>query len=263
MKVFITYRNLENLIKRIYIKGYKIIGIAILFILWEILAFIYPSVLLPSVEEVFYSLYHLILNQEFWINLSHTMTRVLSGFGLSLIVGAVLGTLAGVSKKFYEIIKPLVAIIESVPPIIWIIFAILWFGLGSMPVIFAIMSIVTPIMILNLAQGIQDIDPQLLEMTDSFSIRKQTQFRHFYIPAITGYFFAALSISLGLTWRVVIMAEFLGSMTGIGSQVNWAMLNLETNKAFAYTLFIVSLGLLTEIFVVKPLKNYAQSWRRK
>jgi NitT/TauT family transport system permease protein len=252
-----------NLIKRLQIVSYKFIGIVIILVLWEVLASIYPPVLIPSIEKVFSTLYDMILSIKFWENLSYTIGRVLVGFVLSLILGAVFGILAGVSRKSYEIIKPIVFIIESVPPIIWIVFAILWFGLGNMPVIFAIMSIVTPIIILNLAHGIQDIDSLLLEMTRSFSIEKQTQFKYLYIPAITGYFFSAVSISLGFTWRVVVMAEFLGSMTGIGSQVNWAMLNLATDQSFAYTLLIVSLGLLTEFLVVKPLKNYAQRWRRK
>lgn len=251
-----------NLIKRLWEEGYKLIGIVLLFLLWEELASIYPPVLIPSVEKVFSSLFYLVTSSEFWLNLGYTIGRVLFGFGLSLLLGAVFGILAGLSHKAYEIIKPMVVIIESVPPIIWIIFSILWFGLGNVPVIFAIMSIVTPIIILNLSHGIQDIDPLLLEMTRSFTIKKRTQFRYLYIPAITGYFFSAISISLGFTWRVVVMAEFLGSMNGIGSQVNWAMLNLATDQAFAYTLFIVSLGLLIEYLVVKPLKNYAQSWRR-
>ncbi len=252
-----------NLIKRFWEEGYKLIGIVLVFVLWEVLASIYPPVLIPSAEKVFSSLFYLMNSLEFWLNLGYTIGRALLGFGLSLLLGAVFGILAGLSQKVYEIIKPIVVIIESVPPIIWIIFAILWFGLGNMPVIFAIMSIVTPIIILNLAHGIQDIDPLLLEMTRSFSIKKRIQFRYLYIPAITGYFFSAISISLGFTWRVVVMAEFLGSMNGIGSQVNWAMLNLATDQAFAYTLFIVSLGLLIEYLVVKPLKNYAQSWRRE
>jgi hypothetical protein len=114
-----------------------------------------------------------VTSSEFWLNFGYTIGRVLLGFGLSLFLGAVFGILAGLSHKAYEIIKPMVVIIESVPPIIWIIFAILWFGLGNLPVIFAIMSIVTPIIILNLSHGIQDIDPLLLEMTRSFSIKKR------------------------------------------------------------------------------------------
>jgi MFS family permease len=120
------------------------------------------------------SLFYLVTSSEFWLNFGYTIGRVLLGFGLSLFLGAVFGILAGLSHKAYEIIKPMVVIIESVPPIIWIIFAILWFGLGNLPVIFAIMSIVTQIIILNLSHGIQDIDPLLLEMTRSFSIKKRT-----------------------------------------------------------------------------------------
>ncbi|MBN2395231.1 MAG: ABC transporter permease [Candidatus Atribacteria bacterium] len=243
--------------------GYKFLGIIFLFILWEFLSFIYPPILIPSIERVFSSLIDLMISLEFWKDLGYTLGRVLVGFGLSLLIGSVLGLLAGFSKKIYEVIKPIFTVVESIPPIIWIIFAVIWFGLGHMPVIFAIMSIVTPIIFINFAQGVMDIDPDLIEMARAFSVKRSTELRHLYLPSITGYFFSSLSIGLGFTWRVVIMAEFIGSMTGIGNKINWAMLNLTTDQVFAYTLFIVSLGMLIEFLLVKPLSNYSQKWKSR
>lgn len=252
-----------HLVKDLFKDKYRLLGIVGLFVVWEILSLIFPPVILPSIEETLSSLAHLIVDLEFWKSLSYTIERVLVGFGLSLILGGGIGILAGLSEKVHKTIKPVITIAQSVPAIIWVIFAIIWFGLGSIPVIFAIMSLAVPIIALNLAQGIRDIDPDLLEMAQSFSVKKQTKFRHLYLPAITGYFFSAASIGLGFTWRVTVMAEFFGSMTGIGNKLNWAMLNLDTEQAFAYALVVISLGLATEYLVVKPLQNYSRKWRQK
>jgi NitT/TauT family transport system permease protein len=58
------------------------------------------------------------------------------------------------------------------------------------------------------------------------------------------------------------MAEFLGSMSGIGNELNWARFNIETEKAFAYVLLIAILGLATEYLVVRPLQSWATRWQR-
>lgn len=247
---------------RLLNNGYKLLGIVVLLSLWEGLSLLFPPVILPSAESIFSSLGHLALSGELWENLGYTGMRVLVGFGLSLAIGGGLGVLAGLVKGVYELIRPVIVVTENVPPIAWVIVAIIWFGLGSIPPIFAIMSIVVPIITVNLAQGIRDLDPSLLEMARAFEVGRWIRLRDFYLPAITGYIFSAISVGLGLTWRVVVMAEFFGSMSGIGNELNWARFNIETDKAFAYTLIIVILGLGTEYLIVNPLKGWATRWQR-
>lgn len=230
--------------------------------LWEGLSSLFPSVIVPSVEEVSSALGHLVLEGELWENLYHTVVRALLGFGLSLVIGGALGVLAGLSRRVYDLIGPVVVVVENVPPIVWVIVAIIWFGLGNLPPVFAIMSIGIPIVAVNVAQGIRSLDPSLREMARAFGVKRWTGLRDLYLPAITGYLFSAVSVGLGLTWRVVVMAEFFGSMSGIGNELNWARFNLETDKAFAYALVIVILGLGTEYLVVNPLKEWALRWQK-
>ncbi|MCD6265414.1 MAG: ABC transporter permease [Deltaproteobacteria bacterium] len=247
-------KDLTNWLKRLS-------GIVVLFGFWEVLSLFFPPVIVPSVERVFLTFSQLLLRGELWLPLSHTVTRVLMGVGLSILLGGGVGILAGLVKGIYEAIKPVVVIIENIPPIVWVIVAIIWFGLGAIPPVFAIISLAVPIISIHLAQGIRDIDPSLREMAHSFNVKISTKLYHLYLPAITGTFFSALSVGFGLTWRVVVMAEFFGSMSGIGNQLNWARFNLETDKAFAYTILVVSLGLMTEYLVIRPLQNWATRWR--
>lgn len=242
--------------------GYRLLGIVALLALWEGLSFLFPPVIVPSLEGIFSALGRLALESSFWGHLYHTIVRALVGFGLSLAIGGVLGVLAGLSRRVYDLIGPVIVVVENVPPIVWVIVAIIWFGLGDVPPVFAIMSVGIPIIAVNVAQGIRSLDPSLLEMARAFEVKKWTRLRDLYFPAITGYLFSAVSVGLGLTWRVVVMAEFFGSMSGIGNELNWARFNLETDKAFAYTLVVVILGLGTEYLVVNPLKEWALRWQR-
>lgn len=242
--------------------GYRLLGIVALLALWEGLSFLFPPVIVPSVEGIFSALGRLVLESSFWGHLYHTIVRALVGFGLSLAIGGVLGVLAGLNRRVYDLIGPVIVVVENVPPIVWVIVAIIWFGLGDVPPVFAIMSVGIPIIAVNVAQGIRGLDPSLLEMARAFEVKRGTRLRDLYLPAITGYLFSAVSVGHGLTWRVVVMAEFFGSMSGIGNELNWARFNLETDKAFAYTLVVVILGLGTEYLVVNPLKEWALRWQR-
>jgi len=244
------------------IRWLGLIGIVTILVIWEGLSLFFPPVILPSVEEVLFSLGDLILNNKIWKPLSYTVTRILIGFGLSLVIGGVLGLLAGLVKWVYEFTKPIIVVIENTPPLIWVVIAIVWFGLGNIPPILAIVSIAGPVIAVNLSQGVRDIDPNLKEMAQSFGVKKTTKLRHLYLPAIAGPFFSAMSIGLGLTWRVVIMAEFFGSMTGVGYKINAARHLLETEEVFAYTLILIVLGLLMEYGLINPLQRMAMKWQQ-
>jgi NitT/TauT family transport system permease protein len=240
--------NFSNCFKRLS-------GIIAFLGLWELLSLFFPPIIIPSVERVFLTLSQLVINGEMWLPLIHTVSRVLIGVSLSILLGGILGTLAGLINGVHEAIRPVIVIIENIPPVVWVIIAVIWFGLGAIPPIFVIMSIAVPIITIHLDQGIRDIDFSLCEMSQSFRVKTSTKIRDLYLPAISGPFFSALSVGFGLAWRGVVMAEFLGSMSGIGNELNWARFNLETEKVFAYTIVIVILGLATEYFVIKPLQN--------
>lgn len=252
----------NGIVNRALRGGYKLLGIVGALALWEVLSLFFPPVILPSVGRVFSSLGQLATQGELWEALGYTGMRAVVGFGISVAIGSTLGVLTGLVKPLYEMVKPVTVVMANVPPIAWVLLAIIWFGLGNAPPIFAIMSIAIPIVTVNLAQGIRDLDPLLQEMAGSFLVKRYTRIRHLYLPAIAGPFFSALSIGTGLTWRVVVMAEFLGSMSGIGNELNWARFNIETEKAFAYVLLIAILGLATEYLVVRPLQSWATRWQR-
>ena len=240
----------------------RLIGIAILLIVWEVISLFFPPVIFPSVEETLSSLFSLASQKIFWLDILHTLSRAFSGFFLSLIIGSLIGIFAGLSNRLYEIMKPIIVVVENIPPISWVIVAIIWFGIGNFPPIFAIMSVGIPIIATNVANGVKGTEPSLIEMAHAFGVQRKTRLKDLYLPAISGYIFSAISIGLGLTWRVVIMAEFFGSMSGIGYKLNWARYNVETGDVFAYILVIAIIGLISEYLIVEPIKKKSLKWQK-
>jgi len=76
-----------------------------------------------------------------------------------------------------------------------------------------------------------------------------------YLPAISGHIFSAALIALRFSWRTVVMAEFVGSSSGLGNRLAWARQNLEMDLAFAYMVIMVSFGVIIEYGILRPAKK--------
>ncbi|MGY4687500.1 ABC transporter permease [Petrotoga sp. DB-2] len=106
----------------------RLSGIIVLLGMWELLSLFFPPIIVPSVERVFLTLSQMVISGEIWLPLIHTVSRVLIGVSLSILLGGILGTLAGLINGIHEAIRPVIVIIENTPPVVWVIIAVIWFG---------------------------------------------------------------------------------------------------------------------------------------
>jgi NitT/TauT family transport system permease protein len=77
------------------------------------------------------------------------------------------------------------------------------------------------------------------------------------------YFFSGARLAFGFGWRVSLVAETLGSSDGIGYRLRQAGDLVQTSQVFAWTLLLVSLMLLLEGGVLKPLERYLFRWKKR
>ncbi|MDS1004161.1 ABC transporter permease subunit [Clostridium sporogenes] len=220
---------------------YRVVSIILILILWELLAYIYSPLVIPNIKFVFKALIEILSNKESLKQIIVTTKRLTIALGISITLGSILGLLIGSSKKLLIIFKPILSIMQSVPPISWLVLAIIWFGLEGKASIFIVVISTLPMMIINLIEGINNVDCKLIEMGKVFKFSKQKMIINVMIPSIVPYFQSALQIVIGLGWKIVIMGEVLSSSNGIGGEITNARLNIETNYIFAWTIIIVLL----------------------
>ncbi len=232
-----------------------IFSVSLVIVVWEGAARSFPSIILPAPGEVLAALEWLFNRENFYGHLRLTAIRGATGFVLSMVIGSILGMLMGRYRLFAWLLNPLVILSTTVPPIFWVAIMIIWMGLGSGPPILVILITATPLVAINLAQGVRGISPQLVEMADIFQVGRWTRVRELYMPALSGQLFAAALIAVRFSWRTVVMAEFVGSSSGLGNRLAWARQNLEMDLAFAYMLIMVSFGVLIEYGLLRPAKN--------
>ena len=240
----------------------ELIGLGGFLAVWQLGAWRYSSVILPSPLETLTALKTIAADGELMAAIMTTTVHALGGFFLAATAGIILGIVSGIQPFVNRAIAPGIAALQGIPPIAWIVLALLWFGTGNATPIFTVSVATLPIIFIGAVEGVQTIEVQLLEMVRSFKVPPRIWLEDLYFPHLLSSLFPAIAAGLGLAWRVAIMSELLSSETGIGAQINLARINLETEVVMAWIIVVVLLILTSEYLVLRPLKHWLEPWRR-
>jgi len=236
--------------------GLALLALVLLIAGWEGAARAYPPSILPGPLETLDALAWLLQYDQFYQHIEVTLVRAGTGFAVSMLLGIGGGLLIGRFRYLNSFANPLIAIATTIPPVFWVAIMIIWLGLGSGPPILVIILTATPLVMVNIIQGMQDMPAGLVEMAAVFRVGWRNRLLRLYLPAMSGYLFAAALIATRFTWRVVIMAEFIGSSSGLGNRLAWSRQNLETDMAFAYMLVILVFSLAIEYGLLRPAQAH-------
>ena len=228
---------------------------------WEIGNQIYGDMILPSPIETFKTLLMLFEDEEFTQNLYITIERAIVGFGISLIVGTTLGLLAGFFVTASIVSRPIVTILMGMPPIAWIVLAMIWFGMGNATVEFTVIVASLPIVFVGALQGTRTLEDKFEEMADIFKVPLTMKFFDIYLPHIFSYVFPAWVSALGMAWKIVVMAELLATSDGLGAGLAMARSQLDTPTALAIVVTMVGLLMIAEYIFLEPIKREVEKWR--
>ena len=235
--------------------------IALIIALWQIGSELGGEFLLPAPQAVFVRAYELLAdykNSE--INI--TLCRSLIGVCSATFFGIFLGLIAGSFKSFAAFLKPVITLLLSMPPIIWIVLAIFWFGFGNFSTVFTIFITVLPLTFASSAVAMSSVDEELKEMFDAYHLGFLKKIKHLYIPHLTSYIISSVSVAVAMGVKIVIMAEILGANNGMGAKISNARAMLETTEVMAYVLLSITLIMLFEYLIIEPLKIALMPWRR-
>lgn len=228
---------------------YRLISLALIIAIWQVLSYKYSPLIVPDIGQVLKAIIHVLTDKSLLKEIVLTSNRLAVALTISIFLGSFIGILIGWFKKLRIIFSPMISIMQSVPPISWIVLAIIWFGLDGKASVFMVVVSTLPMMIINLIEGIENIDQKLIEMGQLFGFSKMKILRNIIIPSIIPYFKSALQIVIGQGWKVIVMGEVLTTSNGIGGELTNARLNIETEYIFAWTFIIVSLFYITNKIV--------------
>lgn len=229
-------------------------------LIWQIAAAkIGEELLFPSPLSVAKRLIALGSTMDFYKTIAISLSRILLGMVIGMLIGAVGGTLTAISRPARDFFAPLLAVVKATPVASFIILLVLWVSRDKTPLIIAAMMVV-PVVWSNAEQGIRSTDKQLLEMARAYKMPPLARVLHIYLPSVTPYFLAALRSALGMAWKAGIAAEaLLLPLISIGKRITDARVSLETADMFAWTVVVILLSMVIERSMLSLFKLVSRS----
>jgi len=239
-----------------------IASVLLLCALWEWGAQQYGELLLPGPLATLQQLRQLLAEGHaqpaVWISARRTGL----GLGAAMAVGSVLGLLAGRSLTTAVIARPLLTLLLGIPPIAWLVLALLWFGMGDATPVFTVFVACVPVVFIGAMQGARTLDAQLRDVAQVLRLPWWMRLYDVYLPHLLSYLFPAWITALGTSWKVVVMAELLGSAEGVGAQLAVARAQLDSAASLAWIVAVLALLLAVEYLLLEPIKRHTERWRQ-
>lgn len=236
--------------------------VAVVGALWWLSSLSVPHYILPGPARVWDALRLIIANGDLWNNLGITLWRVAVGFVVAALIGLPFGILLGANQRAGEFFEPVIPVLNTVSSAIWAIFAIIWFGISNATTIFVVFMTAMPLIITNVWQGTRTVNADFIELAQVLRMPRRKVMTKIYLPTILPYFFSGARLAFGFSWRVSLVAETIGSSSGVGYRLRQAADLIRTDQVFAWTMTLVIMMATIEMGLLKPLENYLFRWKK-
>jgi glycine betaine/proline transport system permease protein len=186
-----------------------------------------------------------IVNQGYWKETTETLALVLASTFVSMIVGIPLGIAAARRAWVYSALRPILDLMQTIPTFVYLIPALILFGLGMVPGLIAtvIFAIPAPIRLTRL--GIISTPSSLVEAAESFGATPMQVLRKVELPFAMPQIMAGLTQTIMLSLSMVVIAALVGA-DGLGVPVVRALNTVNVAKGFEAGLCIVVLAIILD-----------------
>ncbi|PLV58959.1 ABC transporter permease [Thermotoga sp. KOL6] len=238
-----------------------ILGILFVLVLWQILHFLFPSsLLLPSPVETL-RVFLEIMNERTLMALLSTVWKGIVSTGLVVLIGLPIGFLMGINDRVYEILRPLVTVVQAVPVVSWLAIVVFLWGIGWQgPVVISFLSLL-PVAVFTTVSGVRSVDKKLIEVMRVYKVSRLVVLKEVYLGSLWPFILSILEVSSGNIWKAVIMAEYLCGDRGIGVLISWARQYVDVPRVYALTILAVVLGITSERIVKIFTGKVWRKWR--
>lgn len=185
--------------------------------------------------------------------------RVMTGFGLGVIIGIPLGLTMACSRTLRAFFMPLFSIVRPIPGLAWIPLAILWFGLGESSKYFLICMTALVVITVQSYTGARNADPLLIGAAKMLGANNLQLFTNVILPSAVPNIFTGLQGSFAGAWCAVIAAEMIRSDEGLGWIIFNGMNYANTTQVLVGMLAIGIVGLATSA-LLKTLERRCLRW---
>ncbi len=185
----------------------------------------------------------LILDLRLWDPTTSTIALVLISTLIAILIGVPLGIFSALNETFHRIVTPILDFMQTMPAFVYLIPAIPFFGLGKVSAVFATVIFAIPPSIRLTALGIRQIDPELIEASDSFGTTKTQKLWKVQMPLAMPTIMAGVNQTIMLSLSMVVIASMIGAK-GLGGNVWRAIQRLQMGNGFEAGIAVVIVAMI-------------------
>lgn len=179
-----------------------------------------------------------------WTHTLVTIWRVLQGYFGAILLAVPLGLLIGALPLLDKLTNPLIVFCRSVATLSLLPLVIVWFGAGELTKVVLIGYGCFWTMLSNVIAGVKYVDPVLVRAGRSFGLNGLELYRRVILPAALPRFFAGARMALGVGFMVIVGAEMIGTIQGLGALIMEARTFYRSEITIIGMLVIGMLGFL-------------------
>lgn len=236
-------------------------GLCLLAAAWQAGHEAYGDFILPAPLATLAAARDMLLDGSARDLLALTTGRALQGFAACALIGGGLGIAAGYSPATLRLARPMLTVILGVPPIAWIVLAMIWFGGSDTTVAVTILISAAPIVFAGAVEGVATRDRGLDDMAQVFGAGPLRRFTLVASRQIAAHLLPALVLALGTAFKVAVMAELLANAGGIGGALARSRAMLDIAQALAWVSLAVIALIVVEYGLIRPVKGELERWR--
>ncbi|WP_274364585.1 ABC transporter permease [Paenibacillus thermotolerans] len=219
-------------------------------------------IIFPSVPVVFERLFRDMADIDFWKSVGSSFYRLSIGYPIACFLGGLLGLLAGLFRGFSLYMRRLIAIMQSIPPIVWLPFLVIIYGFGDVPIITIVIIASFFPMALSVMNGTEGVSRTHLEVAKVLGANKGQLLRKVYLPETLPSFITGAQVAFGNAWRSLVAGEMVGSaVSGLGRSVSFAGEVADMKGVIMYIIVIGTIATILDHFVLEQLKRRLLRWR--
>ena len=265
----VTGRRARRGLSRPAVVVLRAVSLLLFFVLWWGVSLlnahvlkVFNPILLPAPDEVLRAGIKMAASGELLRHITASLSRVVWGFGIAAALGIVVGTALGRSRLLEHLVEPMLEMLRPIPPLAFLPMMVLWFGIGeASKVAFITYAAFFPIFTTTI-EGIKYVDPVLIRAASSLGASERQIFWHVVLPAATPNIITGMRLAFGLSFFVIVAAEFIAADSGLGFLINDARTFFLVSNMLLGAAVIGIIGVLANV-LLRKLEGRLLRWRKE
>jgi NitT/TauT family transport system permease protein len=233
----------------------KVLAIALVLAIWQLVVLTgWKSLVIKGPAVVLPDLWKMMQHAQLWQAVQVTMQRAVIGYGISLVIGTIIGLLVVRIGPLRAAVGSIINGLQTMPSIAWYPFAIILFTPSTAAVMFVVVLGAAPSIAAGLITGVDYTPPLLLRAGRTMGLRRIALYRFLILPASLPAYVAGLKQGWAFAWRSLLAGELVVAIIGtpgLGVLLNTYQQNLDFTGVTALVIVVLILGILVDMIFSK------------